>query len=350
MAEHNPMYYFCTYFDRHYIEKGLALYYSLVRHCSPFQLWILCMDDVTYHILSEMRLPQVHLIPLTTFERDDPLLRQAKLNRSLIEYYFTCTPSLPIYVLDHASEVDVITYLDADLYFFSSIEPIYRELGDKSVLIVEHRFPSALKNREIFGIYNVGLLSFRRDGDGLACLHWWRGRCLDWCYDRVEPGRFADQKYLDDWPDRFSKTVVSRHKGVGLAPWNITNYKYSLSGKDFFVDDQPLIVYHFQGLRQLNTWLYDSNIEDYNTRLPKIVKSNLYYPYIMELEHIKRELECSFKFNLDRSHPIRIADKANLPASVSVWDMITNSVNNGINYLKIFQKLFYNGLILLDHK
>ena len=125
------MYYFCTYFDRHYIDKGLALYHSLVRHCSPFQLWILCMDDDTYHILSEMQLPQVHLIALTEFERDDKLLLQAKANRSLIEYYFTCTPSLPIYILNHIPEVDLITYLDADLYFFSSIEPIYRELGEK---------------------------------------------------------------------------------------------------------------------------------------------------------------------------------------------------------------------------
>jgi len=340
------MYYFCTYFDRHYIDKGLALYHSLVRHCSPLQLWVLCMDDVTYHILSEMQLPQVHLIALTEFERDDRLLQQAKLNRSLIEYYFTCTPSLPIYVLDHVPEVDVITYLDADLYFFSSIELIYQELGNKSVLIIGHRFPPALNDLEIFGIYNVGLLSFRRDVNGLTCLHWWRDRCLEWCYDRVEDGRFADQKYLDDWPERFAGVAVSHHKGAGLAPWNVANYNYSSRSDGFFVDEQSLVVYHFHGLKQVNRWLYDANIIAYNTRLPEAVKKNLYYPYIMELKRVKRDLQVFMRLDLDQAQSIRVP--ANVSASIR--GKIVHSINNGINRLKIIQKLVCNDLILLNQK
>lgn len=346
------MYYFCTYFDRHYIDKGLALYHSLVRHCSPFQLWILCMDDVAYHILSEMRLPQVHLITLTEFERDDQLLQQAKSNRSLIEYYFTCTPSLPIYVLDHAPEVDVITYLDADLYFFSPIEPVYQELGNKSILMVEHRFPPALKGEEVRGLYNVGLLSFRRDTNGLTCLHWWRDRCLEWCYDRVEADRFADQKYLDDWPEKFSGVVVPHHKGIGLAPWNIMNYRYASNSREFFVDDQLLIVYHFHGLKQIKRWLYDA---DLISRLPKTVKRNLYYPYIMELERIKRDLQRFMKFDLDRVQSIRAPVDANavsVNANTSVPEKIIDSINSGINRSRRFFRklLLYNDLILLDQK
>jgi hypothetical protein len=96
-----------------------------------------------------------------------------------VEYYFTCTPSLPLYVLKHNAEIDVISYLDADLYFFSHPAPIYEELGDQSILIVGHRFPAHLRQREeLNGTYNVGFLSLRGNSVGLQCLSWWRERCL----------------------------------------------------------------------------------------------------------------------------------------------------------------------------
>lgn len=285
------MYYFCTYFDQHYLDKGLALYHSLTMHCSPFRLWILCMDEVSYRILASMQLPQVHLITLPDFEKDYSQVQNAKQNRSLIEYYFTCTPFLPLYVMDHEPEVDIVTYLDADLYFFSSIEPVYQELGDGSVLIIGHRFPPILKNREIFGLYNVGLLSFRRDNNGRACLHWWRDRCIEWCYDRLENGRFADQKYLDEWPDRFAGVVVLQHKGAGLAPWNLANYGYSWKNHELLIDGQPIIVYHFHGIKRMNRWICDTNIIGNKTRLPGMLKKGLYITYLKELNQVHRNLE-----------------------------------------------------------
>ena len=112
------MFYFCTYFDQHYLARGLALYQSIREHCSEFRLWVLCMDDTTYRILTELNLPGVYPIVLEEFERDDEPLKIAKTNRSRIEYYFTCTPSLPLYILNHWPEVGLITYIDADLFFF----------------------------------------------------------------------------------------------------------------------------------------------------------------------------------------------------------------------------------------
>lgn len=291
------MFYFCTYFDSNYLIKGLALYRSLVRHAIAFRLWVLCFDDLAYETLQKLALPEVDPISLKDFEEGDEELLQTKGNRSRIEYYFTCTPSLPLYILRNHPEVDVITYLDADLFFFADPSPIYQELGNGSVLIMGHRFPPRLRHLEAHGIYNVGLLSFRRDDVGLECLHWWRSRCLEWCYDRVEDGRFADQKYLDDWPTRFPGVVVLQHKGAGLAPWNVENYSLGLENGQILVDSQPLVVFHFHGFKQINWWLYDPNLASYGVHADFLLKRYIYVPYMRKLQEVARRISTSLLAN-----------------------------------------------------
>jgi hypothetical protein len=274
------MYYFCTYFDINYLSRGLALYESLDRHCSPFVLWILCMDDESYAALAKMTLPHARLISLAEFEEGDAALLEAKGNRSLIEYYFTCTPSLPLYVLKRCAEAEVVTYLDADLFFFSNPSPIFEEMGDGSILVIEHRFPAHLKELEERGIFNVGLLSFRRDEEGMACLTWWRDRCLEWCYDRYEDGRFADQKYLDLWPQLFPGLRVLQNKGAGLAPWNAGNYAITRDRDVVRVDADELIFYHFHGFHQAGRRTYDTGLERFDVRINSVIRRHIYRPYV----------------------------------------------------------------------
>jgi len=247
------------------------------------------MDSDCYAILSELRLPNVHLIALEEFEKGDERLLESKKTRSLIEYYFTCTPSLPLYVLNSCPEVDLITYLDADLFFFAGPSALYEEIAHHSISIIGHRFPPDLRDREIYGRYNVGFLSFRRDEQGLACLQWWRERCLEWCYDRVEDGRFADQKYLDTWPTLFSRTGVLKQKGANLAPWNLSNYRVSRRGGQIWVDEQPLIFFHFHGSKSPEEWFDDPNWASYQVKPSKVVRRYIYGPYVRTTLALVRE-------------------------------------------------------------
>jgi hypothetical protein len=288
------MLYFCTYFDSNYMLRGLALYRSLVRNAGAFRLWALCLDDRAYETLERLALPEVNLIALSNFERENSELLQVKGDRSEVEYYFTCTPFLPLYVLRSWPEIDVITYLDADLFFFSNPSAVLRELGGGSVLMVGHRFAPALMHLKMYGIYNVGFLSFRRNNVGLRCLRWWRDRCLDWCYDRVEIGRFADQKYLDDWPTRFPRVVVLRHRGGGVAPWNVENYTLRLEKGRVLVDRQPLLFFHFHGLKQIGRWVCDPNLGGYGIEHNRsVLKRHVYGPYMRELQKAASSIRAS---------------------------------------------------------
>ena len=50
---------FCTLFDSYYLDKGIALYRSLVRVTEDFTLYIFCFDDKSFEILNEMNFEHV---------------------------------------------------------------------------------------------------------------------------------------------------------------------------------------------------------------------------------------------------------------------------------------------------
>ena len=240
---------FCTLFDAGYAVRGLALYNSLARVCDEFRLRVFCMDDETKVILDRLALPNLVTVSLAELEAHDRELLAVKPTRGHVDYLLTATPSVCLYTLEREPDVDLITYLDADLMFFRDPAPLFDELGEESVLITPHRYPPRLKRYEaLSGIYNVQFLPFRRDARGLEVLRWWRERCLEWCYFRYENGKLGDQKYLDDWPTRFAGVHVLEHPGGGLAPWNAESYDLARANGSVTVDGQPLIFHHYHSL------------------------------------------------------------------------------------------------------
>jgi hypothetical protein len=274
------MRWFCTYFDKNYLVRGLALYNSLTRHCPDFRLCVICLDKESHNALAEMNLPGILAFSLEDLEEYDPDLLVAKGNRNLLEYYYTLTPIINLFVLHQFPEVELVTYLDSDLYFFNSPEPLFEEFGNNSISIIGHRFPSNLLHLAIHGIYNVAWLTFRRDVNGMECLHWWRDRCLEWCYERVEKTRFADQKYLDDWPDRFSGVVVLQHKGANVAPWNLSQYNVTADEFNVLIDDQALLFFHFHRFRRAAPFIYDANLSAYRASASRIIRLRMFKPYV----------------------------------------------------------------------
>jgi hypothetical protein len=275
------MYYFCTYFDQNYLSRALVMIDSLKKHCPPFKIFVLCLDQYTFDYLKNEEKETVVPISLETLEGKDKELNNCKPNRSRVEYFFTLSPCLPLYIFQNFPDLDHITYLDSDLFFFSSPEAIYEELGNKSVYIIPHRFPSEHQSMAAHGVYNVGFQIFRNDQTGIACLKRWREQCIEWCYDKLEDNRFADQKYLDEWPDLYKdKIVVSENTGANLAPWNVAGVKFEKTGNKVKVDGKDLIFYHFHGLRFIKSRLVKHGMEIYFVESNNILKDHIYAPYI----------------------------------------------------------------------
>ena len=242
---------FTTLFDRHYLSRGLVLYRSLRRVAPEAQLWVFCMDQESEALLRRLALPGLRTVALAELERFDPELAAVKPSRSRVEYCWTATASTCLYLLEHEPEAALVTYLDADLMFFSSPAPLFAELGDGSILLTPHGLEPGASQA---GRFCVQFLPFRRDESGLAALRWWRERCLEWCYDRLEDGKFGDQRYLDDWPSRFSAVRVLHHPGA-LGPWDAPQRRLERRGGQLVVDGEPLVFFHFAALWLYRGWL-----------------------------------------------------------------------------------------------
>ena len=271
------MNHYCTYFDRGFLIQGLALWRSLQRHDSAAVLWVLALDDFAFDVLGELGEARLHVVRLAELEAGDPELLAARPNRSRVEYYFTLSPCWPRWLLTTRPGIERVTYLDADVFFFASPAPIFAAMdaAGASVLITGHRFPSWLRHYERHGRFNVGVLSFRRDTAGRACLDDWRARCLAWCHDRLEPDRYADQKYLDAWPERLGGSLlVLGHRGVNAAPWN-----WGGGVPEIECNLGELVVFHFARFRPLadDRW-WQSGQLDYGV-MPAARRNALYGPY-----------------------------------------------------------------------
>jgi hypothetical protein len=241
---------FCTLFDSNYVLRAVAMHRSLLATDLDFHLTCFCFDQRAKEVVDTLNLPRLSTVSLAELEAYDPDLLSVKGDRSPVEYCWTATPALPRYLFATRPDLQEVTYIDADLMFFSDPEPLFDEMGEASVLITPHRFSPEYRHHSVSGIYNVQFLVFRRDGCGDKVVEWWHERCVEWCYCRLEDGKFGDQKYLDDWPARFGPGVcVLEHKGGGLAPWNMSQYHIRRQGDRMFVDDDPLIFFHYHGLR-----------------------------------------------------------------------------------------------------
>lgn len=233
------MRHYCTLFDMNYLTKGLVMHESLLKHSSEdFTLHILSMDLESHRMIYELQLPNVQQMWLPNFEVSLNL-SEMKSNRSWKEYCWTCGSNLMEYLMPWLGEV---TYVDADLMFFSDPKIVHEEIGSRSIGITPHRFPERLKKMERNGRYNVAWVTGKPTSSGFKCIASWAKNCRDWCYARNEGDKFGDQRYLDTWETDFPGEVCSiSNVGVNLAPWNSEQYSIT-EGPN--VDGHPVVFYH----------------------------------------------------------------------------------------------------------
>ena len=278
---------------------------SLRQYDPDSFVYIFALSDLCAEILREHYLPNVKIIPLKKLEGAFPELLSVRPTRSLIEYYFTLTPTLPLYVFE-TTQADYVTYIDSDLYFYSSPGPLWESIMDSSIAITPHNYSKDFPGQDLSGEYNVGWVTYRRCDEAVMCLEKYKSDCIEWCYDRPDKnGRFADQGYLDKWPELYHSLKIIKNKGVNVALWNANDYVFEERGKEIFVQGERLVFYHFHGVKKLEDGRMYVPIPPKHHSPGSVLVRRIIQPYMEELINTRHELHVRYPIMAESETPIR---------------------------------------------
>lgn len=238
---------FATLFDHRYAAQGLALYESLKKHSSEeFTLYVLPLDDETRDVLKSLYLPNVSIVKRDWFEAEMDLAK-LKATRTYQEWCWTLASQLTEFLISKAGIAEC-TYLDSDLFTFADMEPVFDEIGIRSIAITPHQFPDNPEKPRLqkSGIYNVGFIHFKNTEAGKACLEQWAAQVRDRCSAEVGCG---DQGYLDFFEGDFGSEVCILGHGVNTGPWNLMAYDVTERDGHVYLGDSLLLCYHMHEYR-----------------------------------------------------------------------------------------------------
>ncbi len=303
-------YNFYTFFDKNFFYKGLTLYRSLQKTCSDFVLFVLCGDEITFDLLYKMNLNNVKLITLQELEKEDTDLLLIKNTRTHIEYLWTTKASLSLFLFKKYPQLETLSYLDADLYFFNNPQVFFDELNNDSILIIKSDLSIEYERLLSQAPYNTQFIIFKNNPESIKVLEWWRKKLIERCYGRPSSLLFwrnyrnkkmqgADQIYLSDWTTRFKGIHVLQNKKFCLGPWNVTKYHIFLKDNMIYAEDTKLIFYHFHSFEINNANRF--TLADGAYRINKSVKELIYRPYIAEIKSILegiKKLDPNFHYGI----------------------------------------------------
>ena len=284
---------FCTLYYANYSAKGVVLYRSLEKVCKDFHLFIVAMDEACLNILQDMSLLHVTVISIAELEEFYPALKHVKGDRNKGEYSWTCKGPTLLYCHDKY-QLEECTYLDADLYFFSNPTPLYEECPGADVMLMDHGYTPWYDLAETNGKYCAGYMYFKYTDNGLKVLKEWTEQCIEWCYSRHEPGRFGDQKYLDEFHQKYENVYDLQYLGL-CAPWNIQQYDVTQGDNGYVYvskngQNAKLIMYHFHFLNNQDFGKYNEfYLGPYN--LNGGVKDIIYKPYLEQLKRFTKYVD-----------------------------------------------------------
>ena len=302
----------CTLYNSLYLDKGLVLFDSLKECANDFELYVLCMDDKCYEVLSSIKDDRLKSLHLSDVE--NAAMLDAKSNRSIGEYCWTCSSRLIQYIFDTFNP-ECCTYIDSDLFFYNDPQILVDEMlaEGKSVMMVPHRFTDRnKKDAEKVGLFCVEFNCFRNTPQARIALDYWHKKCLECCSAIGDGIHWGDQKYMDEWPTRFPEIVhVCKHLGAGIAPWNIESYKKQKGSVTSVIDlesgkEIKNVFYHFQGI----TYITRGEI---NTGIPSNLKyvdytfvNSIYEDYLKRIEEKKKMLESEYGISfIIKRHPAK---------------------------------------------
>lgn len=277
-----------------------------------------------------------------------------------------CTAVKPIAIkkLLQRKNVTELLFIDPDIKIFSPLDPIFKALKHNDVLLTPHLTHPELSSNGIadneiaalkHGVFNLGFLGLRKSKNAIEFVSWWGERLRLYCYKDYLNGLWTDQKWVNLALGFFDYVGVFRHDGCNVATWNASNRKITQKDGKFFVNNEPLIFYHFTGYDsgagkiELAKYLPQNPLlkliwKDYENSLKQInfkkVNLDCCYAYFESGEKISYEARLAYRKQYDKLKQINPFSKSNRFYHVKKISFMQNLLLNFIFYIRKIKAFF----------
>lgn len=171
-----------------------------------------------------------------------------ELNTAVKPFYFD-------YFFKNRPDIKNVIYFDPDIIVFDDLKPLKDNLEKYSIVLTPHitsPITDKFETREIdhlnTGLYNLGFVAVGRSEQSYLMIDWWMERLKKDCIIDLCHGLFVDQHWMVLVPIFFRDIVlVDKYAGYNVAYWNLHERQVTVQNSRFFVNDVPLIFFHFSG-------------------------------------------------------------------------------------------------------
>lgn len=201
----------------------------------------------------------------------------------------------PLAILYLLQKYEKVICLDTDMKLFRPLEAAWKglEKSDLSLTVHYHSpIPAGWCDEQfrllvrLSGIFNSGYIGATSSGSSF--LRWWWEQTKHNCITSLPHGIFAEQRWLDAAVGFVKRLHVMQYRSYNVGSWNFHERELHKKRGHYFVNEEPLVLFHFAGFKKENDF-------------PARKKGE---PLFFELfrQH-EKELACEKKKFLDKKYP-----------------------------------------------
>lgn len=240
----------CTISSHNYMAYGLTCLLSAKKYNSDVDLYYLVADrydECNYEEYNEI----ISFIDLKDLDITNEMMVNMEFKYNIVEFNTSVKPSFYKFLFSKGYES--VIYLDPDIECYASFDSFLNRNKNHSIIVTPHKMstsPSELIEDKAFlnnGIYNLGFIALNRSESTDKFLTWWDEKLRNQCFIDYSTGLATDQIWVELASTIFDGFYVERDMGLNVAFWNIHERKL-YKNKEWFIDDTPLIFFHFSSL------------------------------------------------------------------------------------------------------
>lgn len=244
-----------TLCSNNYLAQAKVLADSFTLH-NPESKFIFGLVDkksskIDYSFFAPYELVEVSEIGLDNFN-------ELVEKYNIVEFNTAVKPFYIEYLFNKFPEIDEIFYLDPDIAVYAPFHQLVMELQQNDVLLTPHLLKANLEAGVPFeklvlnvGIFNLGFLGVKRTENVMQFVKWWQNRLKNYCYIDFGEGLFVDQIWANFLPVYFQKVLILKKYGLNVGYWNFHERTLKKSNGSYFVNDEPLLFFHFSNYNPL---------------------------------------------------------------------------------------------------